>query len=481
MSDEQLGYCLLVGGFKNASGDTLIPVHWVGSFDPADYPDYPSDNWFAELSTTSPAAHYPQLEIGRLPVIDSTDLAIVLGKILSSEPLPDADGWSRRVFLTSGWNINTANERDTLENTFTSIANIAAAADLDTLLFRGDWKPQSYDFISENCRVINSGTRFVYYGVHGEPCQMAAPPAFSTSSLSCLTNLDSLPIFFTGACKTASFDSLCPGSEGATACVGAELLRLPSGGVVGFLGPADAGGLNTDFGGCVDAFRSWVKYHSPLLGDGWLETKLIHYGYFCQSFTLLGDPAFHVLLRESGVGYCDLGVRQDDLDFEPDVDVRSPETAISIPVSNLTPYRADAETLRVHFYAKSDTASASQWMLIDSTFVGPIEAWSADTASVLWNLAEIEPGYYNVKVVLDPRDDLREAYENNNVALTTRSIGLSLKGFPVSLGAEPATSPTFACLIGGAYILCQARFNRGQICRFSFGHFGRRFSLVMAA
>jgi hypothetical protein len=29
--------------------------------------------------------------------------------------------------------------------------------------------------------------------------------------------------------------------------------------------------------------------------------------------------------------------------------------------------------------------------------------------------------------------------------------------------------------------VCQGRFNCGQICRFSFGHFGRRFSPVMAA
>jgi hypothetical protein len=43
-------------------------------------------------------------------------------------------------------------------------------------------------------------------------------------------------------------------------------------------------------------------------------------------------------------------------------------------------------------------------------------------------------------------------------------------------------SPLGLPLAGGwGNISCQARFNRGQICRFSFGHFGRRFSLVMAA
>ncbi len=331
MSDGHLGYTLLVGAFVGSDGDTLIPVHWESSHYPMWYGDYPSDNWFVAFGDTGVGGNpLPQLEIGRLAVIDDTDLSIVVDKLIRSEPLLDAPGWRTKLFLTSGWYMDDY-ERSVLEQTFSDLTEIAQAANYDTLLFRGDKQSQNYHFITENCRVINSGVRFVHYGIHGARCQMSAPPAFSTDSLACFVNSDSLPIFFTGACKTASFDTLCISSTDTVACIGAALVNHPIGGAVAFLGPADAGDLHVDFPACVDIFASWVKYHSPFVGDGWFEAKLRLGGsYFTRSFTLIGDPAFNVLLRESGVGYCDLGLREDEFDFDPDLDLSPLETVISI-------------------------------------------------------------------------------------------------------------------------------------------------------
>lgn len=448
MSDHRLGYCLLVGGFVDTSGDTLVPVHWEETWWEGD--DYPSDNWFVAFNDTAPSGNpLPQIQIGRLAVLDSLDLETVADKIISSEPLPNTGAWTNKVFLTSGKNLYDQDEEDTLESTFASISKIADEAGLDTLLFRGDWMAGDYHFGSENCRVINAGARFVHFGIHGEPCRMAHPAAFSTDSLDCFANTDSLPIFFTGACRTAAFQNLCLGSADTT-CIGSALLNLPTGGVVAFLGPADFGELTADYKACVDIFAAWFKYHSPLIGDAWFEAKLRKFGAhnFIKRYTILGDPAFNVLLRESGVGYCDLGVRDDEFAFEPELDVRAPETTISMPVRNLTPYPVESDTLRVHFYMKPATDTTG-WELIDSCFVGPIEPWSADTASVVWDVSTsaIASGEYDLKAVADPRDDLLEAYENNNMAVTRVPIGITLTGFPAWLRANPVTSPTPISLI----------------------------------
>jgi hypothetical protein len=337
MSDNRLGYCLLVGGFVDTNGDTLVPVHWEETWYVGD--DYPSDNWFVALNDTGPdMTHLPQIQIGRLAVLDSLDLETVTDKIINSEPLPNTGGWTEKVFLTSGKNLKDKAEEDTLESTFASVTKIAAQAGLDTLLFRGDWMPGSYHFISENCRVMNSGARFVYFGIHAEPCRMAYPPAFSTDSLDCFANIDSLAVFVTGACRTAAFQNLCPGSPDTTTCIGSALLNLPGGGVVAFLGSADYIKLSEDYDACVDVFAAWLKYHSPFIGDGWFEAKLRRPSFtdFIKRYTILGDPAFNVLLRESGVGYCDLGVRDDEFTFDPQPDVRDPETIISMPVKRLS-------------------------------------------------------------------------------------------------------------------------------------------------
>ncbi len=97
----------------------------------------------------------------------------------------------------------------------------------------------------------------------------------------------------------------------------------------------------------------------------------------------------------------------------------------------------------MHFYFKEEEADTTEWVLIDSCFVGPIEPWCSDTASVTWRGLGALPGaWYDIQAVADPLGDLHEAYEDNNVASTKVPIGVSLEGFPAPLPGVPVTSPT---------------------------------------
>lgn len=451
MSDGHLGYVLLAGSFVNLEGDTLVPAHFLETdFEDRGFsPTYPSDNWFVCLgdydSTAKEDELIPDVLIGRLCARDTTELRVLAQKTLSWEPLPaDSAGWSSTILMTTAHPLEyrerlNLHERDVVDRLIRETSALAERASYKVRILRGE--DYDGDLTAAGADSLNRGAKFMTYSLHSDGCgcEMGDPPVFTSNSVETLDNRDSLCVVFTTTCASARFaPSQCPccpdhcTDDAQSETIGVKFMTHEGGGAVAYIGTSDPGWLywdapRTDKPPSVWFFQSVLEYGTPFVGEALLDTKMGPWGgtNYCGSMTLLGDPALNVNLREGFHAYCDLGVRSDEMFFEPpDLSARPSVCSTTVWVNNRTHVGVPNIQVGVRFDTKP--VGSEEWSNLGIQYVDSIPPWGRDSAVFVWSCDSLAlNGSYLFRAWVDFEDSIpQEAYLGNNEALKELRVGI---------------------------------------------------------
>jgi hypothetical protein len=463
--DGHLGFVLLVGDYKDPSGENIIPIHRVRSphgGTPGVADSFPADNWYGCVSDD---AHLPAVMIGRLCVDDSTELENMVAKILDYEPVPD-EAWSRKVFLTAG--TSPSSDTAAFEGHLQDIESVIPQPDFKVSTLKGYLECPSqwgceHDLAQMNVDSLNAGCFFAHYVGHGGPCQMGyfSPASFTSCSVESLNN-GGMPCIFTSiGCRTATFDYFdecgdctCP-CAAKHDCVAERLLNVTSGGAVAYIG-------NTDLGRISDA-DLWLALYEAVF-----QTKVRSIGMaFAEALfrkadqtqadrlVLLGDPALQVWYRAPAREKWDLWLRgapeADPVWFDPPAArANVPDsTGLRASVVNMTSVDLAIDQsepgVGVGFYMKD---SLNVWQLIGMDTLRTVAAWDSVISEVPFYPCQYALGTYDFRVVIDPDGDFEdvELFRHNNEVEIELAIGLWWPGPPPVLPAAPSSDPIVAYL-----------------------------------
>jgi hypothetical protein len=435
MPDSHLGYVLLVGDFKDANGDTMMPTHYELD---NDGDTLASDVWYSCLDGDEDI--YPEFSIGRFSVKDGDELEVVAGKTYDYEHTPDTSDWRREVVLSlgSGGHLSVTKR----------IANLFTPSGYDTFYVKYPLEEDWDDTLSVH---LNDGKIVAVNNGHGSSNGWAAPNGnaegrFDTTDVNALTNGLKLPFVIAVSCATALFDG---DNWGLGNCMGEVFLKNSNGGAVTYLGAT-----RTISGGPFEAFseaavRAIMDHQQWIVGNAILEGYL-YMGNDIPSMrkvNLLGDPAV------------DLGDYTAFPD-EPDLVVRPNHIVWSGP-----DYPSFGDTLTIQarvFNIGSGDADDVVVMVVD-TLQQPWDTIGVDTLTSLdarrdsvLEFSWITPdtsydfGYHDIVVWVDPDSLIDESWEGNNVNSTKERIFFypNEDGWPQKTGGAIRSSPALADLLG---------------------------------
>ncbi|MHA1675183.1 MAG: C25 family cysteine peptidase [Promethearchaeota archaeon] len=252
-------------------GDTgLIPIRYVYNPDVAIVGDHeavgnanlkPTDFYYADLTgdwnidgdqywgedgrynseTGTPELdYYPELYVGRFPVDDADELALLVNKTMGYEMGLNPGDWMGRYLAISGISDrvgtigDTDGEDEAVLNQFILDSYVEGNMDwIHTLEHTSAYIPPvdprivglSQTYVKS---AINNGTSIVIYAGHGSPTSFSARSALTSSSISDLTNYNMSSFLYADACSTNAFDA-----EGT---LGETFLLSNTGGGIGYVG-----------------------------------------------------------------------------------------------------------------------------------------------------------------------------------------------------------------------------------------------------
>lgn len=230
--------------------------------------------------------HVPEVAIGRLPVVDTNELAGVISKI---EAFEAAVTNVRSVQLV-------ADAYDVAVGDFTVSSD--QVAPWISPVYARDYNyltNQPVATVNSNwIGAINEGRTLITYVGHANDYTMGKTPLLGTSDLTRMTNA-APPVLFAMACEVARFDK--PSSSAATSRLGAQMVRKTAGGLTAIWG-CTAQALNDDnvlIGGWM--LRACFRTDGILLGTA-MRQAMISYAlestakpFILDTYGLLGDPA----------------------------------------------------------------------------------------------------------------------------------------------------------------------------------------------
>jgi len=252
-------------------GDTdLIPIRYVynpdvaivgdreavgnASFKPTDfyYADLTGDwdidddqiwgeDWEYNSKTGTPELdYYPELYVGRFPVDNSVELALIVNKTMSYEQILNPGDWMGRYLAISGISDNvgtlgdTDGEDEAVLNQYILDTYVEGNMDwIHTLEHTSAYEPLNDSRVVDLSATyvkdaFNEGQSIVVYAGHGSPYAFSARSALTSSSISELTNFNMSSFLYADACSTNAFDI-----EGT---LGETFLLSNTGGGIGYVG-----------------------------------------------------------------------------------------------------------------------------------------------------------------------------------------------------------------------------------------------------
>ena len=242
----------------------------------------------------------PELALGRLPVLDATELATLVGKIVDYENLTDPE-WGSQIAIA-------ADNAD-------AIGSYSAAGDLLAGLIPGNYQIDPV-YLDDHPSLasarqalfdrLDDGAVLLEYVGHGGVDRMAAEGLMTNADVPNLTNGDRLPVVLALSCHLG-FHGL-PGFD----ALGEHLVLDGGGGAVAVIAPSwlsrhgEAGNLGDRF------FRQLFVEDQSVLGDAWNEAlsrarDLGVAGELLQTYQLLGDPALNLQLTPDALPPVDGG------------------------------------------------------------------------------------------------------------------------------------------------------------------------------
>ena len=244
-----------------------------------------SDNWFVSVAGDDP---YPDLAIGRLPVVDEADLGAIIDKSIAYALDPPAGPWRRNVLWIT--NSSTAFKR----------RSDRLAEDLATRGFSAiKVFPGAGEALEEHQRTLQAafdeGTFLVHFVGHGGRFiwQTGPPRLDSNTELFTLEHLDALapssrlPVVLSLTCHTGPFDH--PNADS----IGERFLRLAGRGAVAVVA---ASWRNQP---TFPLSRAFVEeFTRPgTVGEAFVRAKRrLGDPDLIETYNLLGDPALPLAL-----------------------------------------------------------------------------------------------------------------------------------------------------------------------------------------
>jgi hypothetical protein len=253
-------------------------------------------------STMNEEDYLPDIQVGRLAVADSTDLAAVVEKIVKHEMglWETTDDWTRRGYFMAS---NDSWYHGVAEGTQDYSMSLCRANGMicDSLYaYYGTGTPVS--------TALNDGRTMAIYTGHGSYTTWQGP-AYTQSNIAALANGQMYPLVCSHACNTGGYHR--------PICFGESWLRAEDKGAAAFWGSSVSSYWDEDdilqramFDAMFDSSLTWL---SGMMDKAKLEL-LIYYGgaglteNYYRQYNLLGDPSMHLWTRPPGT----LVVEHDD-------------------------------------------------------------------------------------------------------------------------------------------------------------------------
>lgn len=261
-------------------GDSLLPPLMVLT----PYGLYPSDNRLADVVGNDGV---PEMAVGRLPVLTSTELGMLTEKLMAYEGAQDGD-WRKMVLMAA--------DNPDAAGYFTGDSDALFALLPDG--YRNErnkfYLGVGVDARGRLLKALNDGALILNYLGHGGMDRLAQEGLLKTSDVAGLVNGDRLPIVTSMGCLTGHF--AVPGYDSIT-----EALVMRQGG--GAVASWAATGLSYEAPGLLLArtlFTALFHEGKTVLGDAVLSALR---GYAAESlfppfivdiYNILGDPALDV-------------------------------------------------------------------------------------------------------------------------------------------------------------------------------------------
>jgi hypothetical protein len=242
-------------------------------------------------TTMSPGDYFPDIQIGRLAVGDSSDLAAAVEKIVGHEKglWDNDDDWTRRgYFMASndGWYHEVA------EGTQDYCMRLARAYGMEC-----DSLYEYYHSGTPVAAALNDGRTMAMYSGHGSYTSWSGP-AFTQAGVEDLTNGQMYPLVCSHACNTGGFQR--------PVCFGETWLRAAGKGSAAFWGSSISSYWDEDdilqkamFHALFDSSLTWL---SGMMDQAKLDLW-VHYGggglseNYYRQYNLLGDPSMYLWTR----------------------------------------------------------------------------------------------------------------------------------------------------------------------------------------
>ncbi len=246
-----------------------------------------SSNRLAVLDDEDPL---PDLMVGRIPVRDEAELAVVLGKIEAYEAQAPADWMRRHVFAVD----NTPDRAGDFVGITERLLAEPLLAGLDLQRRYLDDHPDAASLKSQLIEDINDqGALMLHYFGHGARERWAHEAVLSLPDLPALRNAQRLPIVLTWTCLDGTWDF--PNGEG----MAESLLRMQGGGAVASFSSTGLG-VATGHDVMQDAvYEAYLAQEAGTLGELTLAARrAIHrrgiHRDLIDTYTLFGDPALRL-------------------------------------------------------------------------------------------------------------------------------------------------------------------------------------------
>jgi hypothetical protein len=295
----RLRYVLLVGDasyderdFLGQPNRNLVPTKLLDGV----FTERSSDNWFASFLGDDAM---PDVALGRLPVKDEGELAVVVGKIAGYAGQPLGQGWQGRALLVAddGAKAFHAGEAAIFESSMDWFAaQLPPGFDPLKLYLSDIPEAQQHDVARQAILdALGAGALMAVYSGHGAITLWADEVIFRADDLGALSNADRLPFVVVLNCLNGLFSAPLGDS------LGESMLLKPDGGAVAFFAPTGVspiGGQEVLGEGIARAlFRegqlrigdALVRAREALLGTEFFED-------LSNSWVLLGDPATRLAL-----------------------------------------------------------------------------------------------------------------------------------------------------------------------------------------
>jgi len=228
---------------------------------------------------------FPDMLIGRLPVSNLIDLAIMTNRIIQYEKTPEIGPWRKRLLMLGGVGNEFSLQSDSL------IATKVPSVFEPVRLYANDPASPLYGSANEVIAGFERGAAIVNFIGHGGGSIWSDNRMMGLEDIPLLENGRRLPFVVSMTCFTGYFDN----PHGSS--LAEEMVRAKNGGAIAFFGNTGLGWLLGDFFFNQEIFDSIFRANSrrigEIIGNSKIRFLTKNPGYIdvAVMFTLFGDPA----------------------------------------------------------------------------------------------------------------------------------------------------------------------------------------------